>query len=49
MSVSFLFLKWYHLESNQGHQDFQSCALPSELWYRHYLKNRPVEFSGLQK
>ena len=25
---------WYHLESNQGHQDFQSCALPTELWYQ---------------
>ena len=25
---------WYHLESNQGHTDFQSVALPTELWYR---------------
>ena len=25
--------KWYHLESNQGHTDFQSVALPTELWY----------------
>ena len=24
---------WYHLESNQGHMDFQSIALPTELWY----------------
>ena len=22
---------WYHLESNQGHKDFQSFALPTEL------------------
>ena len=25
---------WCHLELNQGHQDFQSCALPTELWYQ---------------
>ena len=25
---------WYHQESNQGHKDFQSFALPTELWYR---------------
>jgi len=24
---------WYHLDSNQGHKDFQSFALPTELWY----------------
>lgn len=24
---------WYHPESNQGHTDFQSVALPTELWY----------------
>ena len=23
---------WFQLESNQRHQDFQSCALPTELW-----------------
>ena len=34
------FKKWYHLDLNQGHTDFQSVALPTELWY---LKN------GLQK
>ena len=22
---------WYHLDSNQGHKDFQSFALPTEL------------------
>ncbi len=27
-------LKWYHQESNRGHKDFQSFALPTELWYR---------------
>ncbi len=25
------FFGWYHLESNQGHKDFQSFALPTEL------------------
>ncbi len=25
---------WYHLDSNQGHMDFQSIALPPELWYQ---------------
>ncbi len=24
---------WCHLESNQGHMDFQSIALPTELWH----------------
>ncbi len=24
---------WYPQELNQGHQDFQSCALPTELGY----------------
>ena len=26
-----LILKWCHRESNQGHKDFQSFALPTEL------------------
>ena len=26
--------KWYHLDLNQGHTDFQSVALPTELWYQ---------------
>ena len=25
--------KWYHQESNRGHKDFQSFALPTELWH----------------
>ena len=24
---------WYHQESNRGHKDFQSFALPTELWH----------------
>ena len=31
--ISLLLLLWYHSESNQGHTDFQSVALPAELWY----------------
>ena len=27
---------WCHRESNQGHKDFQSFALPTELWH-HFL------------
>ena len=26
--------KWCHQESNRGHKDFQSFALPSELWHQ---------------
>ena len=26
-------LMWYHRDSNLGHTDFQSVALPTELWY----------------
>ena len=29
------FLVWYHQESNRGHKDFQSFALPTELWHQH--------------
>ena len=25
------FMKWCHQESNRGHKDFQSFALPTEL------------------
>ena len=28
-----LIFKWYHQESNRGHKDFQSFALPTELWH----------------
>ncbi len=29
-------IKWYHQESNRGHKDFQSFALPTELWHQRY-------------
>ena len=28
---------WYQSESNQRHKDFQSFALPTELWHHVYL------------
>ncbi len=28
-----LLKKWCHQESNRGHKDFQSFALPTELWH----------------
>ena len=41
MSVQFLYFetasfKWCHQESNRGHKDFQSFALPTELWHQHF-------------
>ena len=45
--VGFLFYKWYLQESNQGHTDFQSVALPSELRYPHQTGNLRCE--GRQK
>ena len=32
-SGTLLSFKWCHRESNQGHKDFQSFALPTELWH----------------
>ena len=28
--------KWCHQESNRGHKDFQSFALPTELWHQYF-------------
>ena len=30
-------LLWCHQESNRGHKDFQSFALPTELWHLSFL------------
>ena len=30
--------KWCHQESNRGHKDFQSFALPTELWHLAVLR-----------
>ena len=32
--------EWYHQDSNRGHTDFQSDALPTELWHRLYFRLR---------
>ena len=39
-SAEFLLLRfsWCHRESNQGHKDFQSFALPTELWHQFSLR-----------
>ena len=31
-------LTWCHQESNRGHKDFQSFALPTELWHLSVLR-----------
>ena len=31
------FCKWCHQESNRGHKDFQSFALPTELWHLAFI------------
>ena len=38
LDLSLIHILWCHRESNQGHKDFQSFALPSELWHHHRLK-----------
>ncbi len=35
-------LVWCHQESNRGHKDFQSFALPSELWHLYQNHKRVV-------
>ena len=37
-----LAFKWCHRESNQGHKDFQSFALPTELWHRVWFGSAKV-------
>ena len=36
LSAISIFTKWCHQESNRGHKDFQSFALPTELWHHRY-------------
>ena len=43
------FFKWYHQESNRGHTDFQSDALPTELWYHRFSGHKStIHFLNLQ-
>ena len=39
-------LVWCHQESNRGHKDFQSFALPTELWHLAFIRfaSAKVEF-----
>ena len=38
-------LKWYHQESNRGHKDFQSFALPTELWHHYCVRRMRLELT----
>ena len=38
--------KWYLQESNRGHTDFQSDALPTELRHQQCVKDRFCSFAG---
>ena len=33
------FAVWCHQESNRGHKDFQSFALPTELWHHLFTES----------
>jgi hypothetical protein len=35
---------WYQRESNQRHTDFQSVALPAELWYQLFGEGKDRSF-----
>ena len=37
---------WCHQESNRGHKDFQSFALPTELWHHHVVLYIVVSITG---
>ena len=39
-------LTWCHQESNRGHKDFQSFALPTELWHQIYKSAQTIKISG---
>ena len=38
LSALRIFYSWCHQESNRGHKDFQSFALPTELWHHHVCR-----------
>ena len=46
---SFRVLMWYLQESNQGHTDFQSVALPTELRYHLYNGFALIRISNFTK
>ena len=41
--------KWYLQESNQGHTDFQSVALPTELRYHAYSAGANIALFSLSQ
>ena len=41
-----LWFKWCHRDSNQGHKDFQSFALPTELWHQHLYSAYLIQASA---
>ena len=47
--MKFHSLLWYLQESNQGHTDFQSVALPTELRHQHIRAANLRELFILQK
>ena len=40
---------WCHRELNQGHKDFQSFALPTELWHQITSMGQPPKGRGSQR
>ena len=40
---------WYQLELNQRPADFQSDALPAELWYLLFQRNAKIQKKTIQK
>ena len=41
--ISFM---WCHQESNRGHKDFQSFALPTELWHQLFSYKFYLDFAN---
>ena len=37
LSALRIFYSWCHQESNRGHKEFQSFALPTELWHHRFF------------
>ena len=44
-AITWVFLLWCQRESNQWHKDFQSFALPTELWHHLRIKFRTTTFN----
>ena len=46
LSAISILAKWCQQESNRGHKDFQSFALPTELWHHHVVLYIVVSITG---